>query len=562
MKNALTLFYALLFITAMASCARQSSPMGGPKDEEPPQLISSQPENESTNIKPATIELLFNEYIKVENPTQQIIITPRVSKEEIEFAAVRNRLVIDLNQELEDSTTYVFNFQKSVQDITEGNPAANLKLVFSTGEHIDSLRFSGRARHIFPQEDQVVDILIGLYPESDTTDLFTAPPYYVTQADSSGFFEITNIKAGTYRAFAWYDENNSLKAEHRSESYGFLTEPVTIEKDVADATFSLYRADFSELKINRSSPVASNYDVILNKFPVQFEIIHPEVNQQLFYRLKDKNLRLYHRETPTDSTLVRLVVEDSVGFQIDTTIYAKFEPSERALEKLEVTANSGKSFLREFRSRLNFNKPVIQINYDSLFVQYDSAGIIPVYPENVSLPDSTKFTEILIAVNIPDSLPQSTFTLHAADSTFIDVENQWNESALAANYTKLKPENLSEEISGTIETDELPILLQLLNKAGEVVQEQYLTETNTYRLVNIEAGEYRLRAIIDRNKNKRWDPGNIAAKRQPEPVMHFFDAETQTDLITVRGSWTLNGIDIKAEELEKIPANDADPIPN
>lgn len=544
MRNVFINLSFIFFILIIVACARQSSPMGGPRDEEPPQLISSQPEQESTNIKPSTITLLFSEYIKVENPAQQIIITPRIDTDKVEFSAVRNRLTIELNQELEDSTTYVFNFQKSVQDITEGNPADHLKLVFSTADKIDSLRFSGQTRHVFPQDNQVVDVLIGLYPEGDTTDLFTAPPYYVTQADSSGSFEITNIKAGNYLAYAWHDANNSLKAEHRSESYGFLNDPVSINQDVSDVEFLLYRADFSELTINRSSPVASNYDIILNKYPIQYQIIHPEVNKNIFSRLKERNIRLYHREPVNDSIPLRLVVEDSVGFKIDTAIYAKFEQSDRTLEKLAVTANSGESFLNELQSRLSFNKPVLQINYDSLFVQYDSAGIIPVFPENVTLPDSSKFDEILIRINIPDSLPQSTFTLHAADSTFIDVENQWNESPLAANYTKIKAENLSGEISGQVKTDELPILVQLLSKSGNIVQEIYLTESNEYKLTNMEAGEYRLRAIVDRNKNRRWDPGNIAVRRQPEPVLYFYDTEKQSDLIMVRGNWTLNGIDI------------------
>src|SRR5690606_14446067 len=148
------------------------------------------------------------------------------------------------------------------------------------------------------------------------------------------------------------------------------------------------------------------------------------------------------------------------------------------------------------------------INFDSLFVQYDSAGIIPITAENVSVADSSRLTEILIRVAIPDSLPHSVFTLHATDSTFIDIENQWNESSVAANYTKIKTENLSDGISGMVETDELPILVQLLDKSGEIIQETYLTDSNQYGFANVEAGSYKLRAIIDRNKNKRWDPGN------------------------------------------------------
>src|SRR5690606_16587167 len=162
MRIALTVLIGLSLYLIISSCARQSSPMGGPKDEDPPLLLSSSPENEATNSRPTAIELLFNEYIKIENPTKQIIITPKIKSDEVEFLATKNRLSIKLNQDLEDSTTYVFNFQKSVQDITESNPVNNLKLVFSTGSKIDSLKFSGTLSYVFPRQQQdIVDVLVG-----------------------------------------------------------------------------------------------------------------------------------------------------------------------------------------------------------------------------------------------------------------------------------------------------------------------------------------------------------------------------------------------------------------
>src|SRR5690606_8754294 len=304
----------------------QSSPMGGPKDEDSPLLLSSSPKNESLNSKPTTIDLVFNEYIKIENPTKQIIITPKIQSDEVEFLATKNRLSIKLNQELEDSTTYVFNFQKSVQDITESNPVNNLKLVFSTGSEIDSLKFSGSLSYVFPRDEKdIVDVLVGLYPAADTTNIFSAAPYYIAQTDSLGNFEITNIKSGEYRAYAFHDDNNSLKAEFRSEAYGFLNENIQLDSNISNVTFKLFSADLSDLKINRSSSVGNNYDLILNKFPAEYELFHPEINDKLFYRLDEKNIRLYHLGETEDSTAVRLIVRDSVGFSIDTTFFAKFE---------------------------------------------------------------------------------------------------------------------------------------------------------------------------------------------------------------------------------------------
>lgn len=549
MKVVVYFFIALSIFLMVNSCARQSSPMGGPQDEEPPELISSTPENEATNMSPSEIELLFSEFIKIDNPTKQIIITPRVTTEEIQFTPSKNRLRIELNQELEDNTTYVFNFQKSVQDITEGNPVDNLKLVFSTGDYIDSLTFNGKVDYIFPgQQKEILDVLVGLYPINDTTDLFTASPYYIAQADSLGNFEISNIKEGEYQAYAWHDENNSLKGEFRTEAYGFLNDPVIINSNISGAQFNLFRGDLSDLTINRSSPVGSNYDLILNKYPAELEIIHPEFNEKLFYRIDEKNLRLYHTDLENDSTSVRLVLKDSIGLNIDTTFYATFQESERTAEKLEVSANSGQGFVRNLSANLTFNKPILNIDYDSLYIRYDSASIIPLNTSNLIFRDSADRTHILINIDIPDSLNFNTYTVYAADSTFMDVENQWNESELEANYSKIKEETLSEELSGKVDTDELPLMVQLLSKEDEVILETYLTETNEFKFTRIEAGDYKLRAFVDRNKNRRWDPGNIHDRVQPEPVYYFFDEENDTYQFLMRGAWTLNGLVIHKKE--------------
>lgn len=547
MRIYITVLIGVILTFILGSCAKQSSPMGGPKDEYPPKLISSNPHNEAINIKPTEIDLVFDEFIKVENPTNKIIITPRINTQEIQFTALKNKLNIKLNQELEDSTTYVFNFQKSVQDITESNPASNLKLVFSTGSEIDSLKFSGKVAYTFPQRE-IVDVVVGLYSVADTTDLFTAAPYYIAQADSSGGFEITNIKAGEYRAYAWHDDNNSNKAEHRSEAYGFLNDQVTLDSNITDIRFRLFRGDVSELKVNRSSPVASNYDIILNKFPTEIKLSSSETTGKILYRLKDKIIRLYQTDINEDSTAIRLLLKDSVGFSVDTVLYAKFEVSDRSPEKLELTVNSGKSFVKSLQSKLLFNKPVKAINYDSLYIRYDTTGRIPITAKDISLPDSSDLSRMHINITIPDSLNYKTFTVFAADSTFMDVENQWNETKLEANYSKLIEETLSEELSGHVETDELPILVQLLSKSDEVIQETYLTDNNAFKLTNMEAGEYKLRAIIDTNKNKRWDPGNIYEKRQPEAVYYFYDAEKETDQVLLRAGWINNEIIIKPDQ--------------
>ncbi|MBD8488890.1 Ig-like domain-containing protein [Echinicola sp. CAU 1574] len=552
-------FYQIVLATIAIifcyACAKQSSPMGGPKDEAPPQLLSSNPKDQSLNIKPEQIILEFNEYIKADNPIRNIIITPSLEKDKMEILPIKNTLKIKLNQELEDSTTYVFNFQKSIQDISENNPAENLKLVFSTGRMIDSLSFSGKVDFIFPPKTQEIkDVLVGLYRiQDDTMDVFSDPPYYLTQADSSGNFEITNIKGGKYRAYAFQDNNNTSKAEFKSEQYSFITDTVSIMEDVTNAHFSLYRGDLSDFKVNRTSAIGSNFDVVLSKSPASLRVEHPDIGQKLFYRLDEKQIRFYHTEIRDDSTQVKLIVQDSVGFKIDTTLYASFMNSDRKAQLLEVTLGKNKEFNQSINTDFSFNKPVNVIHYDSLYIQYDSASFIQIKPEHLSFKDSARRTELVLTVPINDTLSISNYNLLAADSTFEDVEGQYNKKSIKTNFKKQNTDDLADEVSGKILTDELPIIVQLLNTDETVVKEIYLTENFDYSFKKIKAGEYKIRAIIDRNGNKKWDPGNYQDKRQPEPVYYYFNQESKSYKVLLRGKWTNNDVNIDARRETGLP---------
>jgi uncharacterized protein (DUF2141 family) len=502
--------------------------------------LSTSPINESINVNPKEIELVFDEYIKLENANKQILITPRINKDEIEVIALKNIVRIKLNQELEDSTTYVFNFQKSITDITENNPADNLKIVFSTGPTIDSLKFSGQVSFVFPPKNPLIeDVLVGLYPIGDTTDVMTAPPYYIGQADSSGRFNITNIKAGSYRAYAWQDINNSLKAEDKTEPYGFIRDTIEIANNVSGAKFYLSRADLTPLKINRSSPTGSNHDLILSKFPTAIEVDHPEINDQLFYRIRDKSIRFYHRETIADSMVIQISLRDSVGFNLDTLIYAKFEKSDRVKEKLESTLKPSIPFLNTISTEISFNKPVTTINFDSLYVRYDTASIIPIQKTWVYLKDSTDYTKLYFDIPIPDSIAKESFIFYASDSTFQDVEGMVNENMVEGTFRRLRKEVLVDALKVTVNTDEeSPLILQLLNKQGEVVKEQFLKSTRQHSFSNLEANTYQVRVIVDKNGNQRWDPSNLLENRQAEPVYYFTNPDNGNSRdILLKAGW-------------------------
>uniref|UniRef100_UPI004048D8E4 Ig-like domain-containing protein n=1 Tax=Algoriphagus sp. TaxID=1872435 RepID=UPI004048D8E4 len=546
MKQLIYLF--LLFLSGLAafSCAKQSSPMGGPRDEDPPLLIESLPKDQSVNTKPERIVLTFDEFVGLDNPGKGVVITPKVNKDLVEFTALKNSITVLLKQDLEDSTTYVLDFQKSVVDISERNPAENLRLVFSTGNQIDSLNLSGQLRFPFSEsKEDYKNVLVGIYPLNDSTDVFSAPPYYLAQVDTVGKFSLKNLKSGHYRAYAWKDVNGNLKADYKSEEYDFLPDTISLTPETTDSLFfNLTKADLTPIKILRSSNFGKNFDIILNRNPLLNEVENDLLGKDLFYVQGEKRLRFFPKKPILDSIPIKISLQDSIGFSSDSLIWAKFPDSGRKPEKLDIQINSGKSFYQDLDIQLTFNKPVNQINLDSLQLKIDSL-FIPIQKYMLSFVDSSKRDVLHIKAFLADSLQTELVTLIAPDSTFQDIEGEYNEKKVEANYRKLVRKNLADGISGEVIGTEGPLIIQLINGKKEITYQQVLDTKTKFSFSLLDPGTYTLRVIEDSNGNGIWDPSNYMQRKLAERVF-YYKGEDQTRDLIIRGGWTIEDLLISA----------------
>jgi hypothetical protein len=542
------IYLFLLFLSGLAafSCAKQSSPMGGPRDEDPPLLIESLPKDQSVNTKPERIVLTFDEFVGLDNPGKGVVITPKVNKDLVEFTALKNSITVLLKQDLEDSTTYVLDFQKSVVDISERNPAENLRLVFSTGSQIDSLNISGQLRFPFSEsKEDYKNVLVGIYPLNDSTDVFSAPPYYLAQVDTLGKFSLKNLKSGHYRAYAWKDVNGNLKADYKSEEYDFLPDTISLTPETTDSLFfNLTKADLTPIKILRSSNFGKNFDIILNRNPLLNEVENDLLGKDLFYVQGEKRLRFFPKKPILDSIPIKISLQDSVGFSSDSLIWAKFPDSGRKPEKLDIQINSGKSFYQDLDIQLTFNKPVNQINLDSLQLKIDSL-FIPIQKHMLSFVDSSKRDVLHIKAFLADSLQTELVTLIAPDSTFQDIEGEYNEKKVEANYRKLVRKNLADGISGEVIGTEGPLIIQLINGKKEITYQQVLDTKTKFSFSLLDPGTYTLRVIEDSNGNGIWDPSNYMQRKLAERVF-YYKGENQTRDLIIRGGWTIEDLLISA----------------
>ena len=78
-RHTIRLLTGTLGITVLAfvaGCASIGTPDGGPFDEDPPVILGSTPLPGARNIKSPKVVIDFDEYIKLEKPSEKVVISP------------------------------------------------------------------------------------------------------------------------------------------------------------------------------------------------------------------------------------------------------------------------------------------------------------------------------------------------------------------------------------------------------------------------------------------------------------------------------------------------------
>ena len=188
----------------LTGCANRGiGPQGGPKDTIPPVVVKETPANGSNHFADKKIEILFNEYLQLDNVQTNLLVSPP-QQVPPEVKAQGKKVVITLQEDLIDSTTYTLDFGNSICDYTEKNPVRGYQYAFTTGDRIDSLEVYGQ---VVNAEDlnPVSGVLVGLHSNLSDTAFSTLPFTRIARTDSLGGFCVRNLRGGQYRLYALQD---------------------------------------------------------------------------------------------------------------------------------------------------------------------------------------------------------------------------------------------------------------------------------------------------------------------------------------------------------------------
>ncbi len=559
----LSLLTILILDLLLSKCANPKAPTGGPQDTIPPTLITAFPLIESLNTNEQEITLTFDEPVDAQKIKQNLIITPNI---DIKYKNItrKNDLVLKFEEPFPDSTTITFNFFDGIVDITEGNPAVNLVYVFSTGDFLDSMLISGEVHDLLTMSPRE-KIIIGLYPYTDSLDIFTSKPTYFTSSSKEGLFQISNIKTGTYKLLAFADNNRNLLFDANQEAYGFLADSLVLDSNVVDLSIPLITEDASELKLITSRSLGDYFDIQYSK-----GISSVELSREIYNNLSEdfKSVRIYK---PLDFDLADSLetivqVSDSLRNEKIDTLFVKFNNNVRNKTKFEATLQPARKKIdRSQAFSFSFNKPVNLFHDSLIYYSKDSTLILPFDSlteyhwnstrdklEFISIIDTAYYFRMQRQLIIEaDTISIDTTRLVSNDSLTTDHSEKENTKRKSASSKKNSSQSISNSINLTfpegtfvsiesdtlkeisksysflkksetgiieldISTEKTSYFIQLLDSKYEVLNE--FSSESKLIIRNIIPGSYNIRILIDDNEDGVWSQGNILKNLEPESV--------------------------------------------
>ena len=217
--KSLFLPFYVVAVLLLVSCAKMGQPDGGWFDETPPKVIGAEPADGGIRVTAKKVNIYFDEFIKVDNPSEKVVVSPP-QLETPEIKASGKKIQVSLLDSLKPNTTYTIDFSDAISDNNEGNPLGNYTYSFSTGEVIDTMEVSGyvlEAENLEP----IKGILVGLYSDLADSAFCKQPMLRVSRTDSRGRFVIKGVAPGSYRIYALQDMDGNYMFNQKSEKIAF-----------------------------------------------------------------------------------------------------------------------------------------------------------------------------------------------------------------------------------------------------------------------------------------------------------------------------------------------------
>ncbi len=516
-------FLLLIFTSLLLfSCAQLEGIEGGPVDSTPPRMEKNgvSPKNGSTHFSSKKIQFKFEEFVRLNNPSQTISIVPEDIK--IEATLKGKTLSLELNGQFKENTTYVITMNGAVRDITEANDSL-MQYVFSTGDYLDSLTYTGFVMDA-KKKTPVNGCFVGLYPEGDSA-IYKKPTYYAT-TDEQGQFTFRYLTPGTFTLYAFEDGNKDSKWQ-KTERIAFIDSEITVDTNQTD---TLHLRLFQQVIPTKLS--------VKYTFPAKFTLSY---GKQVFFH----SIKVDGRDIPLTS--IHWYTDDSLSFISHLTTENNYQVIANYLDfdkHIDTIHKSDTVNIRAVSKIKNLKPSVESLNAQKSYDNGDS--LIYIFSDNITSIDTSK-VELLIndSIRIPFqySFENQHLKIKLSDLKGKRFNLNILEGALQFEYFK-EAFSFTRQYEITDITS-LGALIVKLDKLPKNTIVEVIHLDKVYKEINVDKegteiklekltpGTYTFVAYIDENNDGKWTTGDFIFRTQPERVLRFSSG------VQVRSNWEI-----------------------
>lgn len=590
MQRKTSLFFIFLIATTLTlyRCANPVTPTGGPKDAEPPKVLACDPPNFAVNFKGNSFRIDFDEFINLKSPATEVFISPPLKKP-LDPRLRGKSLLLKFEDSLVQNLTYSVTFGNAIADFTESNLLKGFNYVFSTGSYVDTLSLQGTLVNAFdhkPQKDAFVELYLN---NNDTLPLDSlplhVPPYYLTKTDATGYFIFNNLQDKRFKLVALFDQNGDLIFNQSTEKIAFsdsMVKPYYIVREKADTA----RKDSSTITLQKNSKSKAENPVLVRKADSTrkadsvklAQSIYPSYPLFLFeetdsiqrvvktnspdegiavitFRFPAKNIRfvplnfdsitpwhkveysgkkdsviLWITRPKTDSLIMKVLTDNDVvdTIMMDITKKRSQKKSDKKEKpaQLVITNLSKGSGLNQFKNKLllSFSYPLIR---------WDFSGILLIENKDTLHPKIAFSDSLKRKIEIQNKwLEETAYKIIIPDSVFYGINDISHDSVTIDFRTRAERDFGNLILSMNIDKRPGQYIIQLLDeKEAMLFEERVISQSEKIHFNFMTPGKYKIKAIHDRNNNRRWDTGNYKKNLQPETVLYL------PKTVEIRANW-------------------------
>lgn len=536
-KLSILLILALFLLTR---CANVVAPTGGAKDVTPPKVTEAVPANHSTAFNGKRIELTFDEYVTLNNASQNVLFSPLL-KEKPDIKLSGKTVVIKFKEELRPNTTYTINLGEAIKDLHEGNQLKDYVYSFSTGDHLDTLTLAGKVLNADDQKP-AADLFVTLYASrhcerSETTQpdfdsLFSLPtrhaPDFITKTDKDGSFTFHGLPDGSFLVFALNDMNANYYYDLPNEIVAFLDTVVSTKCDSINTTnqklmlYAFKATDTTQMLLEKKLIDEGLLRFVFRRPAMDANIMISSTLDEKFQLIqvwsKDHDTLCWHF-TPgvMDSLRVNIqydTIHESTVFNLK---YKDTKPAKGKVAKtLKVTDNLRNKLLMPREDfQLRFTEPITDLR----------------------LPDSVHFERVdeygMVYRIAPFGSDSAGYSINLSDSVFFSVRGRTNDS-ISLKFKRAKETDLGNIFITVVPPENTQVVVQLLNSKKAVLEQRIVDTVMRLEFRQLLPEKYQLKAIIDDDKNGRWSSGDFHKRFLPEKCLEY------KDLLEIKPGWDID----------------------